>query len=105
MKREGDVNSAFHVAKYRTTSLKYFSIPIIGLNVCWHRPKFPLNHSCLDRSRLFAAVTQGTRVMPEVSRWARGEQQKKNVARHEGHLRKGGARLRRDAAISGKAGR
>jgi hypothetical protein len=43
--------------------------------------------------------------MPELSLFDGAEQQKEKLAQHERHLRKLGARLRRNAAISGKAGR
>jgi hypothetical protein len=57
------------------------------------------------RSRFFSPVTQDPRVMPELSRFDSAEEQKKKLAQHERHLRKLMARTRRNAAITGKAGR
>jgi hypothetical protein len=56
-------------------------------------------------SRFFAPVTPDPRVLPELSLFDSAEQRKKKVAQHERHFRKLGARIRRDAAITGKAGR
>jgi hypothetical protein len=58
-----------------------------------------------NRSRFFALVTQDPRVLPELSIFDSAEQRKEKLAQHERHLRKLGARIRRDAAITGKAGR
>lgn len=57
------------------------------------------------RSRFFSPVTQDPRVMPELTHFDRAEEQKKKLAQHERHLRKLMARIRRNAAITGKAGR
>ena len=56
-------------------------------------------------SRFFAPVTPDPRVLPELSRFDSAEQRKEKLARHERHFRKLGARIRRDTAITGKAGR
>ena len=56
-------------------------------------------------SRFFGAVTRDPHVMPELSPFDSAEVQKKKLAQHERHLRKVMARIRRNAAITGKAGR
>jgi hypothetical protein len=43
--------------------------------------------------------------MPELSRFESAERQKEKLAQQERHLRKVMARIRRNAAITGKAGR
>jgi hypothetical protein len=58
-----------------------------------------------NRSRFFSPVTQDPGVLPELSRFDSAEEQKKKLAQHERHFRKLGARIRRDAAITGRAGR
>jgi len=57
------------------------------------------------KSRFFAPVTADPRILPELSLFDSPEQRKEKLARHERHFRKLGARIRRDAAITGKAGR
>jgi hypothetical protein len=56
-------------------------------------------------SRFFGAVTRDPRVMPELSRFESAERQEEKLAQQERHLRKVMARIRRNAAITGKAGR
>jgi len=57
------------------------------------------------RSRFFNPVTQDPRILPELSLSDSKQQRKEKLAKHERHHRKLGARNRRNAAITGKAGR
>jgi hypothetical protein len=57
------------------------------------------------KSRCFAPVTLDPRVLPELSLFESAEQRKEKLAQYERHFKKLGARNRREAAITGKAGR